>query len=437
MTIDIRMPKLSDQMEEGTVIRWIVSAGQTVAQGDPIAEVETDKANVEIEAEQAGVVDEIVVQEGGAVAVGAVIARLSEGAEVQKPATRDAEVKQPDAPRGETRERSEAGETRPDPEPSAGEREPGPRTRVAQPGPKSESRAAPLASPVARDLAEARGVDLSTLKGSGPGGRIVKRDVEEATGGNEHAPPRSGDESVQPTQPASAPPSRAADGEGMSRMRRTIAARMEKAKREIPHFYVRSEIDLSEAMRVYEVIRAEEVLPGLTVTHILLRALARTLPRHPRINALWVDDSIQLVDDINIGIAVALDDGLLVPVIKRAQTLSLRELVVQARALTERARANKPQADDLVGASISVSNIGMLDVDELTPIINAPQAAILGVGAVRERPVVRAGALTVGRTAMFTLACDHRVVNGIEAGRFFEELKRALESPLALVLEAE
>jgi len=434
MTIEIRMPKLSDQMEEGTVIRWIVSAGQTVAQGDPIAEVETDKANVEIEAEQAGVVDEIVVQEGGAAAVGAVIARLSEG-EGRAPATSDAEEKPPDAPKKASREPSEEGATRPDAEPSAVEPEPEP--RVSEPASRSASRGAPLASPVARDLAEARGVDMSTLKGSGPGGRIVKRDVEEAAGGAERAASPAADEGVKPAEPTTSTPSRSAEGEGMSRMRRTIAARMEKAKREIPHFYVRSEIDLSEAMRLYEVIRAEEVVPGLTVTHILLRALARTLPRHPRINALWVDDSIQLVDDINIGIAVALDDGLLVPVIKRAQTLSLRELVAQARALTERARANKPQADDLVGASISVSNIGMLDVDELTPIINAPQAAILGVGAVRERPVVRDGAVAIGRTAMFTLACDHRVVNGIEAGRFFEELKRVLESPISLVLEAE
>jgi pyruvate dehydrogenase E2 component (dihydrolipoamide acetyltransferase) len=293
----------------------------------------------------------------------------------------------------------------------------------------------PLASPVARDLAASHSVDLSSLRGSGPGGRIVKRDVEDAIAGAAAVP--AGAQTADAAVADGPRRGKAADGEGMSRMRRTIAARMEKSKREIPHFYLRSAVDLSELMRMYEAIRADKLMSGLTVTHLLLRAVALTLPKHQRLNALWVDDSIQLVEDVNIGIAVALEEGLLVPVVKRAQTLTLRELVAQARALTERARANKPHADDLVGATISVSNIGMLDVDELTPIINAPQAAILGVGAVRERPVVRAGEIVVGRTATVTLACDHRVVNGIEAGGFLEELKRVLESPLALVVESE
>jgi pyruvate dehydrogenase E2 component (dihydrolipoamide acetyltransferase) len=272
------------------------------------------------------------------------------------------------------------------------------------------------------------------VRGSGPGGRIVKRDVERALADQPSAaPPPVADES---DGSESNRPSGAGKETTMSRMRRTIASRMEKAKRDIPHFYIRTDVDADELVRLHETLRADEVIPGVTVTHLLLMAIARTLPAHPRLNALWVEDNIELIDDVNIGIVVALDDGLLVPVLKRAQDLGLKELVGQSRALVERTRQGKFRGDDLVGGSISVSNIGMLDVDELTPIINAPQASILGVGSTRECAVVRGGEVRAGHVMTLTLACDHRVVNGVEAGRFLQDLKHCLERPLALVVES-
>lgn len=500
MSYEIRMPKLSDNMEEGTVIRWIVDKGQSVNAGDPIAEVETEKADVEIEAEQSGVVSEIVVAEGGVAAVGAVIAVLdgadgsatksteagsrrksgasaSEKAEAGnarssdggrgrsagegRPAVREEEGATPEPRRGSERSQEGGDGER---EPRAAERTPtgggeeaaAPSTggrddeaandggQGAAPDDRRPTRAPRaraqdgaehiLASPMARELAARRGVDLGAVRGSGPGGRIVKADVESAAAATPATDSRGGEEEA--AAPASRRPAAGGGEETMSRMRRTIAARMEKSKREIPHFYVRTEVDVGELMKLYETIRRDELVPGLTVTHLLLRAIALTMPDHPRLNALWVDDSIQLVDDVNIGIVVALDDGLLVPVLKRAQTLCLRDIVEQTRALIERTRKGRFRSEDLTGGTVSVSNIGMLDVDELTPVINPPHASILGVGAVRDAALVRDGALVAGRVMTLTLACDHRILHGVEAGRFLEDLKHALERPLAMMVLA-
>ncbi len=406
MSSDIRMPKLSDSMEEGTVIRWMVAVGQSITAGDVIAEVETDKANVEIEAETSGVISEIVVAEGATAAVGAVIATLAGAA--------DAAAKAAAAPPADGGKTTAAPVT-------ATAAAPAPVTAEPPPAPAVAGTA--KTTSVARRLAQQHGIDLGALRGSGPGGRIVKRDVEGAMA------------QAAPSSAATAPASDVSDGETMSRMRRTIAARMEKAKREIPHFYLRTEVDAGEMMRIYRASRAGDVWPGLTLTHLLVRAIGVTLPEHRRLNALWVDDSIQMVDDVNVGVVVALEDGLLVPVLKQVQTLGIRAIVNDTRALVERARSGRLQAGDLVGGTISVSNIGMLDVDELTPIINEPQAAVLGVGTVRERAIARDGRLSVGETMNLTLACDHRVVNGVEAGRFLEALKHVLEQPLALVAE--
>ncbi len=441
MSFEIKMPKLSDTMEEGTVIRWIVEAGQSVVSGDPIAEVETDKADVEIEAERSGVIREIVVPEGGAARVGAVIAMLAEAtgdtAHVSSaadsnstkrsvPGDRDTSVS---SRKGAAAKVSHLG--------VASSADGSESTAVDSDSPSVEatmSRAATpgaerLASSVAREVAERGGVDLASIRGSGPGGRIVKSDVESALLARGGAPVSAGPSSTSPGVDDSGV------DEPMSRMRRTIAARMEKSKREIPHFYLRSEVDAGELVRLYETMRKDELIAGVKLTHLLLRAIGLTLPQHPRLNAFWVEDSIELVEDVNIGIVVALDDGLLVPVLKRAQYLGLRELVSQSQSLVERARKGKFRSDDLVGATISVSNIGMLDVDEVTPIINAPQASIVGVGATRECPMVRDGQVVAGLAMTITLACDHRVVGGVEAGRFLEDLKHLLERPLSLILD--
>jgi len=299
-------------------------------------------------------------------------------------------------------------------------------------------------------------VNLSAVRGSGPGGRILKRDVEASVRGPARNAPTgesaadSGDvgaaedargdgrrEESQP-EPNAARPARAEGGNRVveaSRMRLAIAKRMSEAKREIPHFYVGAEIDMTETMRLRESIKRAQAIDGLTVTHLILRALAVALLRHPRINASWRDGAIELHDDVNIGIAVAIEDGLVVPVLHGAQTLTLAQIAERAGVLTDKARSGKFSGEDLTGGTFSLSNVGMIDVDELVAVINPPQAAILAVASVKERPVVRAGQLAIAKTMRATLSCDHRVLNGVEGGRFLAELKSILENPVTLLLD--
>lgn len=421
MPIDVRMPKLSDSMESGVIIRWMKALGDTVAKGEPLAEVETDKADVELEAAASGVLREITVPEGQSAAVGAVIAVLAAASEAGA-----------GAPASPATPSEAAAGPRAAPRPASP-----PVAAVAPPAPAPAALAPPppavRASPLAWRMADAAGVDLTALRGSGPGGRILKRDVEHAA---RAAAPAADDRAPAAEAGAAAPgPVPSGSREEMSRMRLAIARRMTEAKREIPHFYVTAEIDMSEAMHLRESIRRREAMPGLTVTHLLLRALAIALVRHPHVNASWREDRIEEHADVNIGIAVAVDDGLVVPVLHRAQTLTLGELAAAAGELTEKARHGRFGGDDLTGATFSLSNVGMLDVEELTAVINPPNAAILAVGAVKERPIVRDGQLAVAQTLRATLSCDHRVLNGLEGGRFLVEVKSILENPVTLLLE--
>ena len=435
MAIDVRMPKLSDSMESGVIIRWMKAPGDAVAKGEPIAEVETDKADVELEASDNGVLSQITVPEGQSAAVGAVIAVLDgDGASRQAAAPKAAAPTRPAAPPAEVA----APRAKPEPAKSVAPKPSAtPPARAASPANPPPAAAASgqaqrlRASPLAWRLAEESGVDLNSVRGSGPGGRILRRDVEllarpqpDATTAAE--PDTGGEGGAAPA---------AAGPQPISRMRQAIAKRMTEAKRDIPHFYVTAEVDMSEAMQLRASIRRREAMPGLTVTHLLIRALAMALGRHPQVNASWQDGSIVLHDDINIGIAVAVDEGLVVPVLHRTQTLTLGDIALAANELTEKARQGRFGSDDLSGSTFSISNVGMLDVEELTAVINPPNAAILAVGAVKPRPVVRDGQLAVAETMRATLSCDHRVLNGLEGGRFLVELKSILENPVTLLLE--
>lgn len=449
MAVDVRMPKLSDNMESGLIIRWMKAPGDPVTKGEALAEVETDKADVELEASASGVLREITVAEGQSAAVGAVIAVLTADGEAAG-AARTAPDDDGPAPAGGARlgapatakARPPARQTaaQPTSDTAAAPKSPAPKPAAAKPAARPappraadhDAQSAVRASPLAWRLAEEHGIDLTTVRGSGPGGRILQRDVEALV------------ESVQPPAPAAAPDDAAPESEAprpgtrivpAARMRQAIARRMSEAKRDIPHFYVTAEIDMTEAMHLRESIKRREAMPGLTVTHLLVRALAVALVRHPNVNGSWRDGAIELHDDVNIGIAVAVDDGLVVPVVHRAQTLSLSEIAARAGELTERARQNRFSGEDLSGSTFSISNVGMLDIEELTAVINPPNAAILAVGAVKERPIVRAGQLAVAQTMRATLSCDHRVLNGLEGGRFLEELKSILENPVTLLLE--
>jgi len=452
MAIEILMPRLSDTMEEGKILRWLKKVGDKIEVGDIIAEVETDKADMEMEALDDGVLVEIRVQEGESAPVNTVIAILSEdgavgvsppeqqkvevnklvastpppleASETKRPAAEQSRAEQPTlenfgrqpsaAPERKVRELRESRTRRETPEPAPAER------RL-------------FASPVVKRMAQEQGIDLSQVRGSGPGGRIVKQDLDAYA---RQAQPAALPSQLQ-AQPESAAPTATRTGrkEPFSRIRATIAKRMAESMREIPHFYVTSEIDMSEAVRLRAALKASDrVRVDVTYTHVLIKAVAIALQRHPRLNASFAEDGREFKAEINIGLAVALDDGLIVPVLHDCDKLSLLDIAAQANALVERARSGKPIAEDLSGGTFTISNLGMLPVEHFTAIINPPQGAILAVGTIKERPVVRNGEVRVAHTMMITLSCDHRILDGMTGGQFLAEVKKLLENPVGLMV---
>jgi len=421
MPVDVTMPKLSDTMEEGKILKWLKHPGDKVAIGEVIAEVETDKANMELEAYDEGVLSEVRVQEGQSAPVGAVIAVLGDGGATSKapePAKSE-KAAPPPKPAAEPAAKPQAAPPKPEPRrPTL--------VRKEQPEPREEEHV--KASPLARKIAREHGLDLRAVQGTGPGGRIVEKDVEQALGGKGEPEARP----ETPSRPIAVP---AGGRVELSRIRRTTAKRMGEAKREIPHFYASAEIAMDEAVRLKEALAA---LGGeyehLTYTHLLVKAVGLALRRVPEVNGSYDGDAMILHEAVNVGVATAVDDGLVVPVVRNADREPLAAIVRIARGLLERARSGHFGAEDLSGGTFTLSNLGMLPVSEFAAVINPPQAAILAIGAIREVPVVRDGEVVPGRMMTATLSCDHRVVDGMLAGRFLRELKTLLENPLALVL---
>jgi pyruvate dehydrogenase E2 component (dihydrolipoamide acetyltransferase) len=369
MPIEITMPKLSDTMEEGTILRWLKHEGERVDKGEVLAEVETDKADMELEASDSGTLSQIRVKEGEAAAVGAVLAVLGDAGAAAQP-QKPAETAKP---------------------PSA--------TAPSLPPPKAAK--APVPPP-----------------------RVTPP-----------APPAPASTQWKPRSTSAPAP---AGRQELSKLRLTVAKQMTASKRETPHFYVTSEIDMTEDARMRASLATGGAVPErITFTHFIIRALALTLPRHPRVNASWSDGSIIHHDSVNIGVAIAVEDGLLAPVIRDCQHLSLRAIARGAAELMSKAEANRFSGDELTGATFTISNMGMLDIEEFSAVITPPQAAILAVGSIKDRPVVRDGHLTVAKTVRVTLSADHRVLNGVEAGRFLEDLKLTLENPVMLVMGTE
>lgn len=429
---DVNMPKLSDTMEEGTVLEWKKQDGQEVHRGEVLAEVESDKASFEIEAESDGVLH-IVVDSGQAVPVGQQIATI--GAGDSAPPT----APPPKAPAEEARPAPSA----PKPEPAAPEPEPAasaPPPPAREPEPVGARAAAPAprttdgvkASPLARRLAREMGVDLSALQGSGPEGRVVKEDVMAAAGGTGavQAAPAAPERRPRPSGPA-------VEVVEPTRMQATIARRMVESKSTVPNFYVTVEARVDEAVRLREQLK--EMVPGaekVTMTDLLTRASAMALTRFPEVNASWVDGHFERKRAVNIGLAVppAQGLGLLVPVVHDVDRKDLVQISIESRQVIERARSGKPGQGDLEGGTFSISNLGMYGVDEFTAIINPPESAILAVGAIKDAPVVEDGRLVVGKVMRMTLSVDHRVFYGATAAQFMAEVRRLLENPISLVV---
>lgn len=424
MATEVIMPRMSDTMEEGKILKWLKKVGDRIEVGDIIAEVETDKADMEMEALDDGFLTEIRAQEGESVPVGAVIALLGEEAEVGVAPTPPARAVSSSAPTPPAEKRANAKAGPPAAKKVRKIREAAPKKPPAR---KKGERI--LASPIVRKIAAERGIELAKVQGSGPGGRIIKQDLEGA-----EAVPVAAELKSSPVSPpvATTPTGKV---EPFSRMRTTIAKRMADSMREAPHFYVTTEIDMSEAVRLRTSLKlSDRVRADVTYTHLLVKAVAVALGRHPRLNASFTGDGRELKDEVNIGIAVALDDGLLVPVLHDCQALSLLDIAAQANALVERARTGKPTTQDLSGGTFTISNLGMYPVEHFTAVINPPQAAILATSAIKERPAVRDGQVVISRTMMVTLSCDHRVLDGATGAQFLQELKNLLENPVGLMV---
>jgi pyruvate dehydrogenase E2 component (dihydrolipoamide acetyltransferase) len=436
------MPKLSEAMETGRIIKWLKKEGDAVRGGDILAEVETDKADVEMEAFGGGVLRKILVPAGERAPVGALIGVIAEPGEDIAKVLAEAPAPPEAAPATEVSSRPAAVPPQPRREDPAA-RTPAPErapTAPARPAAPAAGRvlapaasAAPetargegerlKASPLAKKIAAQSGVDLRVIQGSGPGGRIVRRDVEAAAVHVATAP--------QPGVPVSG-----AEFEdvALSQIRATIARRMAASKAPVPHFYVTSEVAMDRAWELREELNALEGQPRLSVNDLVVRACALTLMQHPGVNASFQGESIRAWHRAHIGIAVALDEGLITPVLRDCQAKSLARIAVEARDLAERARARKLRAPEMSGATFSISNLGMFDVTEFSAIINPPEGAILAVGSVRRVPVIDGDRVEIGRRLSLTLSCDHRVMDGAMGARFLQDLKRLLEEPLRLLV---
>ena len=411
------MPRLSDTMEEGTLGRWLKAEGERIEKGEVIAEIQTDKANMELEAYEGGVLERILVQEGETVPIGQAIAVIGDGSGASDGAQRRAEA----PARQEGTQAQPAAATAPS----------GGTPVLARPAPTGpEGRI--KASPLARRMAQEHGIELSSLRGSGPNGRITREDVEKAISAQPAQPPAA--EQRPAPQPAPEPTAaRAAPGEvqPFTRIQSIVARRMVESKTQAPHIYLTVEVEMSKAMQLRKEINALGGDP-VSFNDVVIKACALALRAQPKANSSYAEGGIRRNADVNVGFAVAQEDGLIVPVVRNADLKSLRRISAEARALASRARENKLGPDDISGGTFTVSNLGMYGIEEFQAVINQPEAAILAVGAIEQKPVVEDGQVVVGNRMRLTLSADHRVLYGADAAQFLRELKRLLEEPLNL-----
>jgi pyruvate dehydrogenase E2 component (dihydrolipoamide acetyltransferase) len=430
------MPRLSDTMERGTIARWLVHEGDAVHEGDVLAEIETDKATMELNAYSEGVLLRILVQDGESADLGAPIAVI--GAEGEDASGFSA----PDGAAAVAATADGAGEAASASATAVATPEtPAPATRAPAPAPATPGSGDLKASPVARRIASDAGFDLRSLagKGSGPDGRIVRVDVERALAGG--APAQEAAAPAAPAAPAQAasrpvPPPEADTVIEPSPMLRAVARRMSESKSQVPHFYLQCEIDMGKALALREELNAELAGDGvkLTVNDLIVRACALALRDHPQFHRSWVDGKLYQHGAAHVGIAVALDEGLIVPVIRNADSLPLRDLAVAARDLVARARSGSLRQNEIEGGTFSVSNLGMLGITSFQAIINPPEPGILAVGSVVERPIGIGGQVAVRPLMAVNLSVDHRAASGADGARLLQTVTRYLEHPLLLLV---
>jgi pyruvate dehydrogenase E2 component (dihydrolipoamide acetyltransferase) len=435
---DVAMPRLSDSMEEGTILKWLKSDGDEISRGEELVEIETDKANMTYEADLEGVL-KIVAQEGDTLPVGQTIAQIGEGGggDGGGAATEEREA---EAEPAEERESQPAAEEEVErvkqPEPVATEEQ----EEEPEPQREGDGNGRVKASPIARRMAKELGVELGDLQGSGPGGRIVKSDVEAAAQDGEKAREAPAEEE----KPREVPQPVAADGatgrgatttEDLTRIQQTIARRMAESKATAPDFVITCEVDMEAAVEFRKQLKAAAGDdPAPSFNDFVIKASALALKEFPRANGAYRDGKFELYSRINVGIAVAGQDALIVPTVFDADNKSLGQIAREARALAERVRAGKITPPELSSGTFSVSNLGMFGIKRFVAVINPPQAAILAVGEMTPRPVVRDGEITVRSIMELTLSCDHRILYGADAAQFLGRVRERLENPLSLAL---
>jgi pyruvate dehydrogenase E2 component (dihydrolipoamide acetyltransferase) len=394
MASRVVMPKLTDTMEEGVVVEWKKKEGDSVHAGDVLAEIETDKAVMDLEAFASGILRKVLAREGETVKAGALIGVIGEAEEDITAAER--ETLAPSSLGGAI---AAPGKPQPAPRPSGAPRR-GEEGRV-------------LASPRAKALAAERGVDLSRIQGTGPEGRIVEDDVLKAA------------------VPATAKLP-AGDDQPLSQMRKAIARATTQSKAPVPHFYLTVDIAMEKAEQLRRQFKQDRRIHP-SITDLLIKAAALALSRHPNVNASYTGDAIRRYAAIDIGVMVGMDDGLIAPVVRNCGGKSLEQISAESRELIERARSKRLEPPEYAGATFSISNLGMYGVENFIAVLMPPQAASIAVSAIRDLPVVENGALTVGRRMSVTLSCDHRALDGVQAAQFLKELKRILEHPQELL----
>ena len=442
MSTKVVMEALSPTMEEGRLVEWKKQEGEAVAVGDVLAEVETDKAVMELVARAGGTLLKQVIPAGTTVPVSELVAVIGEpgeqvgdaGGASKKPAPKAAKTEEQATPPAPDRNRPSSMPAAPPAEAvSEGNgQQPAARPAATTPPRAPQSGGRVKASPLARRMAAERGIDLSSVSGSGPEGRVVARDLEGAVA-RAPAPAAPAPAARSPVPAAPRIPTGVPFADvPLTQIRKTIARRLSQSIGPIPTFYLTTEVDMERSAEAREALLAgggEKV----SFNDIIIKATAMALKRHPECNAWWQDDHIRYWNEVHVSMAVAIEDGLITPVIRHTDLKSLREIAAEARDLAGRARERKLKPEEYTGGTFSVSNLGMLDIDEFTAVINPPETGILAVGRMVQQPVVHEGTVAIRRRMRLTMSCDHRVIDGATGARFLQTLKGMLENPLALV----
>ena len=434
MATKVIMPKLSPTMEEGQISRWLKKEGDKVSMGEPLAEIDTDKATMEMQALSNGVLRKIIIGEGQSAPLGQLIAIIAEPNEDIASLVSEAPAAAPAKQEAPKQQEPEKPAEQPAPQAKAAAASVAPASRPVdngQPRAASTDSGRMIVSPLAARMAAEAGIDLRSLQGSGPGGRIIKRDIEAVISQPKPEPsfPRAVGVGQVPQIGASA-----YRDEPASEIRKVIARRLVTSLGPVPHFFLTTEIEMDRAAEMRRGINALDPDLKISINDVIIKVAAAALVQHPEVNASFQEKFVRYYERADVGVAVAIEEGLITPVVRAADQKSLSQIAAEVRELAERARSRRLKPEEYTGAPFSISNLGMFGIDEFTAVINPPEGAILAVGAMSPKPVVRDNEIVIRQMMRVTMSCDHRVIDGATGAKFLQTFKKILENPLYLVV---